>query len=118
MSTAAQHAGLVGFVTDGYVRDSKELAATGFPVFARGIYIRRARKANRGVHQVDVQFDDVVVSPGDIVLCDADGAVAVREQEVQAVIARASQILNREQEIRQALAKGQTTLDALGLGHE
>lgn len=70
--------GALGVVVDGYVRDLKELRASGLAVYSRG--------ANAGPVTVEVmpaalnvpvQCGGVTVMPGDLILTDDDGAVVI-----------------------------------------
>jgi regulator of RNase E activity RraA len=66
-----------GFVIEGAVRDTEELAARDLPVYARGISPRGPTREGPGEINVAVSIDGTVVQPGDIVVGDADGLVFV-----------------------------------------
>lgn len=68
LTCAAQHRGIAGLVIDGAVRDSRDIVATGFPVFARGLSIKGTTKAVPGRINVPVRVGGVIVEPGDVVL--------------------------------------------------
>jgi 4-hydroxy-4-methyl-2-oxoglutarate aldolase len=114
-STAAARAGLAAFVTNAFVRDRRGLAEIGFPVFARGVYVRQARKADPGRHQVPVRLGEQTVSPGDLVCGDADGVVAIPEAELEGAVERAERIAEKEAVVVRRLALGETTIDLLCL---
>lgn len=70
--------GAAGFVSDGAVRDSPEIAAQPFPVFVAG----RSANLNLVVHHaVDVNVPiacaGVPVFPGDILVADEEGVVVI-----------------------------------------
>lgn len=92
----AKNAGIAGFVIDGAVRDADALADCGLPVFARSVTPAGPYKFGPGRLQVPVAIDGVVVSPGDIVVADADGVVIVRRDEAEHVLAEAEKIEARE----------------------
>lgn len=115
-STAASHARLGGFITDSFVRDGPQLIAVGFPVFAKGRSVRKARKRVPGAHQVELQFGKGVVRPGDLVVADSDGAVVIPQERVDEVIGRAREILTREEQILSGIKAGKSTLELLDLG--
>jgi regulator of RNase E activity RraA len=80
--------GAVGIITDGYCRDTAEIALQGTPVCAR----MRGRTIIPGrIEVVEVQTriacGGVQVNPGDIVGCDDDGIVVV-PLEVAAEVAK------------------------------
>lgn len=112
MSTAARALGLGGLVIDGCVRDFALLGEVGFPVFARGLCIRgtsKDRDASGWINAV-TQFGDLSVSPGDLVLGDADGVVVVPRSRAAEVVAAARRRDAEELEICRRLELGETTL--------
>lgn len=123
-SSAASHAGLAGFVTDSFVRDSRELIEIGFPVFAKGRSLRKTQKKDPGVHQVDVRLGGIIARPGDLVVGDSDGVVVISPGDVEGMIARAKEIALAEQRIVAEVIAGHSTLDllnlrsAMGAGHK
>lgn len=115
LTTAAQVGGLAGLVIDGSVRDVAVIRGMGFPVFSRGISLRGTTKVLPGAVGVAITCGGVPVAPGDIVLGDDDGVVVVPRAEAVAVLERAQERERREEEIRQRLTGGATTIDLLGL---
>ncbi|KAG9249814.1 ribonuclease E inhibitor RraA/Dimethylmenaquinone methyltransferase [Emericellopsis atlantica] len=79
MSTRAQFLGTKGVVIDGRMRDVNEHRGMKFPVFARGISILGSNTFTRAsTVNEPLQFkDDLWVNPGDLLVCDDDGCVAV-----------------------------------------
>ena len=59
------------------MRDSQDIIASGFPVFARGLSIKGTTKVVPGKINVPVTVGGVVVQPGDVIIGDADGLVRV-----------------------------------------
>jgi 4-hydroxy-4-methyl-2-oxoglutarate aldolase len=117
MSTAAKARGLGGLVIEGCVRDFTLLGEVGFPVFARGLNIRgtaKDREAGGWINSV-TQFGDVSVSPGDLVVGDADGVVVVSRTVAAEVVAAARQRDLDELEICRRLEAGETTLEIYDL---
>ena len=57
----------------------------------------------------------MAVSPGDVVIGDDDGVAVVPPAEVDAVIAAAREAQKREWAWLEAIAKGKTTRELLGL---
>ncbi|MCF8476195.1 MAG: RraA family protein [Pseudolabrys sp.] len=76
MMTIAQHRGAAGYVIDGAIRDAAELAQSNFPMFARAAIHRGPYKNGPGAINVPVSIGGSVISPGDIVVGDADGVVS------------------------------------------
>ena len=82
-------AGIVAVVTDGLIRDSRDVAAAGLPVWARGV--TPVASAKDGPDQVggSVAIDGCVISDGDLVIADADGVVIWPAADVAALVAAA-----------------------------
>lgn len=77
-------AGIVAVVTDGLIRDSRDVAALGLPVWARGVTPVASRKDGVGSVGGSVVIGGVPVSDDDVVVADADGVVvwpAARAEE-------------------------------------
>ena len=116
MSTAAKVRGLGGLVIDGGVRDSVLLERIGFPVFARTLCIRGTNKDLQGQGRINcpLAFDDVTISPGDLIVGDCDGVVAVARDRVASVIEAAIQRTEFEERVLERLDRGESTLDIYG----
>jgi 4-hydroxy-4-methyl-2-oxoglutarate aldolase len=111
LAVAAQHRGILGLVADGGVRDAAQLAALGFPVFARHVTVVGTGKEHPGRFQVPVRVGGVVVRPGDLVVGDADGVVVVPAAAVQETLDQADARVAAEQRALDAIRAGATTLD-------
>lgn len=115
LTYAAQQRGLAGLVIDGAVRDSQGIIAAGFPVFSRGICIRRTTKVQRGDINVPVRVGGIEVRPGDIMVGDADGLVRIAADEGEAALREAEAREAKENWQREQLRNGAFTIDLLGL---
>lgn len=113
MSQAARARGLAGLVIDGCVRDGAILERFGFPVFARGLCIRGTGKDfdARGWINAPTLFGDVTVQPGDLIVGDTDGVVAIPRARIDEVLAKARQREEDEARIIERLAAGENSLD-------
>ena len=70
--------GAAGIVVDGYVRDLKELRASGLAVYARGTNaIPVTPRVLPAELNVPVQCGGVTILPGDLILTDDDGAIVI-----------------------------------------
>jgi RraA family protein len=69
--------GLAGVVVDGAVRDIEELQALGFPVFAAGSCPNGPTKNIPGRVNWPISAGGATVCPGDLIVGDADGVVAI-----------------------------------------
>jgi len=85
----AQRHGVAGFVVDGVVRDVGEARASGFPLFARGISPIPGRKDGPGEINASIRCGGVVVNPGDVVVADGEGIVAVPRAQAADLLRKA-----------------------------
>lgn len=113
MTAAAMERKLGGLVIDGCVRDGNRLAASGFPVFSRGLCIRGTDKdrSAAGCLNEPIRLGDVRICPGDLVVGDADGVVVVAQEHVRRALEAAGRREEEEQRLFERIAAGETTLD-------
>jgi regulator of RNase E activity RraA len=78
---------LGGIVINGAIRDSTAIAAQPFPVYAAGVTHRGPYKDGPGEINVPVAFDGMIVAPGDLIIGDEDGLLAVAIDEAEAILA-------------------------------
>ena len=116
MTTGAVGRKLGGLVIDGCVRDGKELAEIGWPVFARGLAMRGTMKDHGADGYIDVPLvvGGVLVTPGDLVLGDTDGVVVIPKDRVEEAIAASKAREAREADLMKKLATGQSTVGIYG----
>lgn len=115
LTLAAQQRGLAGLVIDGAVRDSRQIVEAGFPVFTRGVCIRKTSKIQPGKVNVPVTVGGVVIHPGDILVGDADGLVRVLPDDIDSALASSRAREEKEEAMRRRILNGESTLDLLGL---
>jgi regulator of RNase E activity RraA len=82
-------AGVVGVVTDGLIRDSREVAELGLAVWARGVTPVAPGKGAPGYVGGSITLAGVVVHDGDIVVADADGVVVWPAAAVDDLLSKA-----------------------------
>jgi 4-hydroxy-4-methyl-2-oxoglutarate aldolase len=116
LGEAARQAGIVGLVTDGYIRDRRQSADAGFPVFAAGRCARKSDKQDEGRQDAAVLFGPERVAPRDLVCADDDGVVVVPGDEVAATLESARRLPEQEAVVLGRIAAGETSLSALALG--
>ena len=106
MTSYALTRGVAGFVIDGAVRDTEELAARDLPVYARGVSPRGPTREGPGEINVAISIGGTVVHPGDIVVGDADGLVFVAPAQAEAVLAAVNSLLAMERALLASIAQG------------
>jgi 4-hydroxy-4-methyl-2-oxoglutarate aldolase len=117
MTAAARHRAVGGLVIDGQVRDVRQLAGMGFPIFARGACIRGTGKdfGASGALAQPILIGDCVIHSGDLIVGDQDGVVAIPRARAAEVVAAAHQRVQAEQEMLRQIARGKSTLELLNL---
>ncbi|MCB8887928.1 RraA family protein [Vreelandella malpeensis] len=100
MRTTAVARKLGGFVIDGALRDVAEWAEGGLPVYARGHVHRGPSKDGPGQINVPIACAGMTVMPGDLILGDADGVIAIPAHEAEAVLALCQAHAQKEDRIR------------------
>lgn len=83
MTQAAMKMGIGGLVVDGAVRDSSEICELGFPCFARAKVPSGPHKNFGGEIDADIACGGLSVSPGDLVVGDADGISIVPSRRIE-----------------------------------
>ena len=101
----------------GGVRDTEEITALVFPVFASNVCIHGPRKdpSAGGRLGEPIRIGDADVETGDTVVGDADGVVVVGADDVATVAAAARARVTAEREMLELLRSGRSTIDILGL---
>ncbi|WP_461031775.1 RraA family protein [Streptomyces mayteni] len=113
VTAACRTRGVVGALTDGLVRDARQLAAGDFPVFSRGTvpYDSKGR-LDVVAHGTPVDIGGVRVRPGDLVVADVDGVVIVPRERVPEVAAAVRDKRAAEGAFRAAVLSGVSMRDA------
>ncbi len=106
MRTTALTRRLEGFVIDGAIRDLVEWSEDGMAVFARGHTHRGPSKEGPGEINIPIACAGLAVLPGDLILGDADGVIAIPAADVAALLPRVQAHLAREAGIRATNAQG------------
>jgi len=112
LSTASRARRAAGCLTDGYVRDIRQIRAMKFPVFHGGVAPLDSKGRGK-VAEIDVVVGvaGVRVAPGDLVFGDADGAIVVPRAVEDEVLRRALAKVDGEDRTREELAAGAKLAD-------
>jgi regulator of RNase E activity RraA len=107
LTFVAAKRGVGGTVIDGVCRDITKSLELEYPVFSRGWSMRTGKdRVQLEAMHVVVSTGGVQVNPGDLLLGDADGVVAIPKGREAEVLASAKAIEDAEERIRQALEGG------------
>lgn len=111
MITYAIKKKVAGFVINGAVRDSAAIRKGSFPVFAAGVTHRGPYKDGPGEINVPIAINGMVIEPGDIIVGDDDGFVAISLAEAAGILEKASAKHAAETKQLDDIAKGTNSRD-------
>lgn len=107
MTGVAKRRGIEGTVIDGTCRDTNRSLELDYPVFSVNRYMRTGKdRVQVEAIGEPVSVANVRVRPGDIIVGDADGVVAIPKEMEERVLAVALEIEEAENKIREAIEQG------------
>ncbi|KAL4898061.1 ribonuclease E inhibitor RraA/Dimethylmenaquinone methyltransferase [Aspergillus ambiguus] len=113
MSTRAKKLGAAGVIIDGRFRDVAEHQELGIGLFARGVSIlgsntfTRSSELNVPVRYTNTEIgEEVVINPGDYLVGDADGVVAVPLDKVERCVDLCQKRYDIDEMTRKCLENG------------
>lgn len=115
MTAAVVSRGGTGAIVDGGIRDLHQVVPLGLPVFARyrsPLDIRG--RAEVVSHGRPVEFRGITVTPGELVIADANGVVVVPSGREHDVLERCEARLPNEVETQDGLSAGRSARDVYG----
>lgn len=115
LATQAHVRRVAGILVDAAVRDAEEIKSLGLPVWTRWIRARSATKTHVGAINETVTVGGTSIAPGDLVILDADGAVAIAAARAPAVLEAARARTHSETTLRAQLQAGALSYDLSGL---
>ena len=115
LGVSCQAHGVAGLIIDAGVRDTAELAAMNFPVWAKAVSAQGTVKNTPGDVNIPVVCAGAMIHPGDVIVADADGVVVVQREKAAQVAEASEQRIAKEEKTRQRLRSGELGLDFYGL---
>jgi regulator of RNase E activity RraA len=118
MAGLCQKKGVVGAVVDGAIRDIDEIRDLKFPIFSRAVVPRSTHSPYSGRLEpievnVPISCGGSLVDPGDMILADEIGVVAVPRAEAHDVLRRALAQADQEEATRLRIRAGKTVDELL-----
>ena len=99
--------GLNGMVLDGKARDAGVIRREKLPLFCKGPAIRLETECKITKVQQPVFCGGILVRPGDYIVGDSDGVIAIRAEEAEKLIYQAERIAQIEKELEKTIQRGQ-----------
>ena len=106
--------GLAGVVVQGCARDVDQVRALGFPVWSTHIHPIHPDKSGHGYVNAPVVCEGVNVRPGDLIVADGDGVIAIPRDDAGRVLAAARARMRKEDEAAEAVRGGAAVWDLSG----
>lgn len=102
MTRAAKKQAIEGFVIDGLVRDVADLRELKLPIFCTGAIPAGPDREGAGEINLPIACGGITVNPGDLIVGDDDGVVAVPRGKISEVLSAAKKKeLAEEQRIQE-----------------
>jgi RraA family protein len=104
MMRKAQARGVAGFVIYGAIRDVAAFRDSSFPCYACGVTHKGPYKNGPGLLNVPVTIGGMIVNPGDLIVGDEDGVIALSPALAQSLVPAIRKVQEREAAIMAEIA--------------
>lgn len=109
MQHASKKMGAAGVILDGRNRDMPVMSKYDQPVFSRGQEVKFMPGGFKlSAYQVPVICAGIPVRPGDYIIGDADGVIAIPEGLIESVLYQAERIVEIENQMDEAIEAGKS----------
>ncbi|MGI6404389.1 MAG: RraA family protein [Oscillospiraceae bacterium] len=112
LATGAKMKGVSGVIIDGFCRDIDDYVDLGFSVYSRGPVVQSARgRAVEDATNITVQFGNVQVNPGDVVIADRSGVAFIPREHLDNILKKAEELYLKEEAMCADLRSGMSNMD-------
>lgn len=119
LAKRAVRRGIVGYLVNGALRDIREIAELGLPVYFKGANpLKSAPQLQTVSINGPVEIGGVQIRSGDIVVMDDTGVLVIPPEFAETVVSRAEYIHKKEQLFEQLLDEGKSFAEARKLSSE
>lgn len=109
--TALMKRGVQGMVIESGIRDAAQLRKMGFPVWSKAIYSEGTTKVRGGWVNAPAVCGGISIHPGDLVMADDDGVVAVKKEDLDFALDASIKRMKKEEGTKEKIARGEISLD-------
>jgi 3-hexulose-6-phosphate synthase/6-phospho-3-hexuloisomerase len=107
---------LAGVVIHGAIRDTPEIRKLGVPAWATHQVPHAGEPKGFGEENVAIRIGDTVIEPGDWIVADDDGVLAIPHAHAVQIANRAQDVLEKENRVRREItAEGKTLAEVVEL---
>ena len=115
LATSLRARGVLGLIIEAGVRDIAVLTDIKFPVWSKAVFAQGTVKETIANVNVPVVCAGARIVPGDLIVADDDGVVAVPRRSVPDVLAKAQAREDKEARNRARFEAGELGLDIYGM---
>jgi len=113
LTATARYRKAAGAILDGYTRDTPQVLAQGFPVYARGRWAQDSSvRTNVVDYKCTIEIGKVIIHYGDIIFADVDGVLVIPKDAAEECIQRAFEKANGEKLVLKAIQGGMSATEA------
>jgi len=107
MTISSANRGIGGTVIDGVCRDVPTICKLGYPIFTKGTYMVTGKdRVQVDAVNIPVAVSGIQIKPGDILLGDDTGVIAIPLEHAAEVLEVTGEIAKKEAKIERALSEG------------
>jgi len=107
LTEIALRKGIAGTLIHGAARDIGEIRSQGYPLFSAAVFMYSGKNRVRlSEKRIELQIGSTRIRPGDWIVADSSGALAIPVEQVEELLQRAEQVSATEQNIRIAVRNG------------